>query len=365
MQGTIHVFDILTATDQRLPDGICPLFGGDRFLQQLALRAISTQEDSETSSLAIRKFEGNHCQWAEVLDELSTRSLFDRAATRIAVVDEADPFVKKHRERLEAFQQQPYQDAVLVLMVNNWASNTRLYKQIEKSGLQVHCDAPRIKRGRSKQRDEARIIAWLVKRAEQQYEFELPPAGAMVLTELCEDNFGRMDQELAKISLYASTETSFTPQQIRQIVGGWPAQTMWTAIDSALDGQAGHALDMLHQLFAAGEHPLAMFGQIAWALRRYAEAGEILKREQRGGNRANLTAALKEAGFRNWGREIENASQRINRLGRQRVSKILDWVVEADLALKRSHAKEDRGRLVLELLFLRLSEELDSSANPA
>ena len=37
---------------------------------------------------------------------------------------------------------------------------------------------------------------------------------------------------------------------------------------------------------------------------------------------------------------------------------MLDWLLEADLALKRSHSKPDRGRLVLEMLFVKMAKEL-------
>jgi DNA polymerase-3 subunit delta len=78
----------------------------------------------------------------------------------------------------------------------------------------------------------------------------------------------------------------------------------------------------------------------------------------RQGRKPNLFAAVKAAGFRPWGGEIEKAQQRIQRLGRRRMGLMMDWILEADLALKRSHSVEERGRLVLERLLVQLADEL-------
>ena len=37
---------------------------------------------------------------------------------------------------------------------------------------------------------------------------------------------------------------------------------------------------------------------------------------------------------------------------------MLDWLLDADGKLKRSHSRPERGRLVLETLFIRMAKEL-------
>ena len=355
MSGTIHVFDFVSKPPGNLPNGICPVFGGERFLQNLASKAFRLHFGGEDGSLV--QLDGSNCDWPDLLDELNTSSLFDFGARKVVLLDNADAFVKQHRGRLEDLQATEV-DAVLILIVTSWASNTKLYKAIDKTGVQIHCDPPIIKRGRSKQRDDAKIIKWLCARASEDYGFDLPQSCAPVLIELTDCNFGRMDQELAKVCLYVDEEKELKPIDVKKIIGGWPAQTMWSAIDAALEGRAGHAIELLHQLVAAGEHPLAMFGQISWSLRRYAAVGELVSRDSRNRRPVNLGESLKQAGFRAWGNEMNDAGSRLKQLGRVRVSQLLDWLVETDYALKRSHSREERGRLKLEELFIRMAEEL-------
>lgn len=363
MSGTVHAFDLIHQAVPPLQSGVCPVFGSERFLKKLVIKTLLDSiagDDAEFSSI---QFEGanDKTTWAAVNDELSMSTLFGGSGPKLVVIDEADSFVKEHRSQLEKLVENPPTDGVLVLVVDSWAANTKLYKRIDKTGLQVDCDPPQIKRGRNKTRDDAKIAKWLTSRARSEYDFELPLPGPAILIELTECNVGRMEQELAKLALFA-VDQPLDNNRIREIVGGWPAQTMWNAIDSATDGDAGVALEFLDQLVRSGEHPLALLGQISWSMRRYAEVFELTRRDLRNGRKVDLDRAIKQAGFRHWGGELDNASRRLKQLGRERVSQINRWLLDADLALKGSHSKKERGRLVLEKLFVKMSRELSPSA---
>ncbi len=355
MAGTIHVFDLLSKPlDQ--PRGVCPVFGSERFLKKLAVDFMVKSIGGDDAEFSATQYDSDHVGWADVHDELATRSLFGGSGPRIVVVDHADRFVKDNRERIEDYAETS-SSGLLILIVDSWPSNTRLYKAINKSGVQIRCDAP-TKSARSKKRDEKQVGDWLIDRAKSEYEFTLPAGGAQTLIELTDCEFGRMDQELQKLSLYADKKGKVDQATIKQVVGGWRARTMWEAIDFAADGEAGRAVELLDQLLRSGEHPLALFGQLSWSLRRYATATEIVMRQMRNGRKPNLPGAVKEAGFRQWGGELEESQARIRQLGRHRAGLMLDWLLEADLALKRSHSKPDRGRLVLEMLFVKMAKEL-------
>ena len=356
MAGTLHVFDLADCPLDSIT-GVCPVFGGERFLKKFAVDFLLRSMAGDEADFSATQYDGDNVRWADVHDELATRSLFGSDGPRIVVVDHADKFVKENRERLEDYVASKSAAGLLILIIDTWPSNTRLYKKVNQSGFQIRCEAP-TKSAKSKKRDEKKVCDWLVARAKSEYEFELPASGAQTLVELTDCNFGRMDQELQKLALYADKKGKVTQATIKQVVGGWRARTMWEAIDFAADGDAGRALELLDQLLRSGEHPLALFGQLSWSLRRYATATEIVMRQLRNGRKPNLPNAVKEAGFRAWGGELEASQARIRQLGRHRAGLMLDWLLEADLALKRSHSKPDRGRLVLEMLFVKMAKEL-------
>lgn len=349
--GTVHVFDYLENDTVEVPQGICVLFGSERFLKQLATHAMI----ASGNDYSVSRMDGATARLADVLDELSTQSLFGGGGPKVVVLDEADAFVKENRSTLETFAQSQT-SGLLLLVVDKWASNTNLYKLINKSGLQLRCDPPA--KGKSKQPDTKRIAQWLVQRADQVHDFSLPANGAQLLIELTDCEFGRMDQELQKLALYADKKKKVSLETVQSAVGGWRTQTMWDAIAAACDGDAATALTLTDQLLKTGEHPLALFGQLSWSLRRYSTATEIVLRQARSGRRPDMSSAVSAAGFKPWGGEADLAQGRLKQLGRGRAAQILDWLNEADAALKRTHANDGRGRLVLEKLFTRMAKEL-------
>ena len=359
MKGTIHIFDFLAQDLTDLPSGLCPVFGTDRFLKRLAIDKLSSTFAGEDVDFSPQKFDGPETAWADVNDELATRSLFGGSGPKLIVVDQAEPFVTANRERLEDVVNNGC-NGLLVILVEKWAANTRLYKAANKKSCQIKCTEPL--QGRSKRRDDKVVQQWLVGRAKTQYGYELPVSGSQRIIDLTDCNFGQMDQELQKLALYVDKSGKVTPAIIKQAVGGWRTRTMWEALDAAIDGDAKTALTLLDQLIRGGEYPLALFGQLAWALRRYGLATEIVYQQMRAGQKPRLAKAIQEAGFKNWNGELENSEKRLKQLGSQRANQILDWIREADLQLKRSHSKEDRGRLVLEKLIVRMSSQLATTS---
>jgi len=350
-KNTVHIFDFLDQESASVPSGVCALFGSERFLKQLAIKAITAQGNE----FSVTRLDGATAQLAEVLDELATQSLFGGGDPKTVVVDDADNFVKQYRDRLESVVEGSSGN-LLVLVVDKWAANTRLYKLVDKHGFQIRCDAPL--QGRSKKPDTKRISAWLVDRADKTHDFKLPANGASMLIDLVDCEFGRMDQELQKLALYADKKGKVTADQVAEVVGGWRTRTMWDAIGAACDGETDEALRLLDQLLKMGEHPLALFGQLSWSLRRYSTATEVVLRQVRNGKRVDLSGAISAAGFKPWGGEADMAQDRLKQLGRGRAAQILDWLNETDAALKRTHTSEYRGRLALEKLFIRMSKEL-------
>ncbi|MHB8863799.1 MAG: DNA polymerase III subunit delta, partial [Pirellulaceae bacterium] len=129
MGQTLHVFDFLKHPPAPAPVEV--LFGDEPFLKRLALQQIRQQIWPEDELLAAQ-FDGPSVDWRDVRDELCTASLFNPSGMRLAVVQDADAFVQANRSRLEEYVERSETRGVLVLDVTKWASNTRLYKLVDK-----------------------------------------------------------------------------------------------------------------------------------------------------------------------------------------------------------------------------------------
>jgi len=353
--STCHVFDFLAA-DEVVSAPVVAVFGDDDFLSRLAITHIR-QSVLEQDDDPYGEFSGRAALWRDVRDELSMRSLFG-GSTKLAVVDDADDFVSRHRHELEKYIAAPLDESVLVLVVKTWAANTRLYKLLDKNGLQVECRAPVKARGRSKSQDNEKIVAWLIDRIKSQHGAALQKTAAVELLALVGPEFGLLEQELAKLSLYVEGKKAINRELVHQVVGGWQEKTTWELLDAVADGDAGEALLQLDRLFKAGQHPVALFGQISWSLRRYALTTRLFEQALAEGRRPVLREVLLQAGFRTWPQgALERAEKQLKQIGRHRAGRLYQWLLEADLALKGSHSAPERARFVLERLFARLAKQ--------
>jgi DNA polymerase-3 subunit delta len=367
---------------------VCVVFGDEPFLKSEVLNALraATLSDDD-GEFSWRAFVGDEADPRSVFDELATVALFG-GGKRLVLIAEADDFVSAHRSLLEDYVANPRDTGVLVLDVKSWPSNTRLFKQLAESGLQIDCKAPA----------EGALVEWLRDRAERHYHATFARGAAERLIEIVGPQMGRLDQETAKLSLLAigvlplggapgkaGTPTGRTPaasgganasdaanasggakaaitvELINDAVGGWRAKTAWDMIDAAAAGDAREALVQLDRLILAGESPVALMGQIAWRFRQLASAAQIAVQAQRAGRRVNLRQALEQVGVKNWQGAMEKAEANLRQLGARRAARLDRWLLEADLALKGSSSSGDRARLVLEQLFVRMSRQLSSA----
>ena len=170
--NTIHAFDFLKAKSMQLPRGVCVLFGSQRFLKLQVLRSIQQADhEDDDDQFSTTRFD-EKVEWPILMDELKSQSLFSTGDKRV-IIDNADDFVKKHREKLEEVAQDKGIVGTLVLVVDGWLATTRLYKIVDKQGLQIDCNLPQVKRGKSSAVDSGKLNQWLIDFAQSTYQVSL------------------------------------------------------------------------------------------------------------------------------------------------------------------------------------------------
>jgi DNA polymerase-3 subunit delta len=361
MTALVHAFDFLEQAGDLNPVSLCVAFGDDRFLKRLVVSRIRQRlAGSEDAEMSATVYQGDKAQWRDIRDELQTRSLF-HAGPRIVVVEDADEFVTQNRGHLEELAAAPRTPGCLLLDVLTFPGNTRLYKAALQSGLVVECRAPRQSRGRGNHVDEKRVCKWITTWARTRHNIDLARSADEELLDLVGPELGLLDQELATLALVANGD-KVTIQLVRDIVGGWRAKTTWELLDAALAGQAGAAIHQLARLLQAGEAPQAIFGAMAWSLRRFAAAAATIAEAERAGNKITLSRALEQVGFKNWpAGALGQAERQLRQIGRHRAGQLYTRLLQADLAMKGSHSTPERTRWVLENLLLWLSREAAAS----
>jgi DNA polymerase III subunit delta len=343
---SIHALDYIARAEKHPPRPVSAVFGDESFLRRQSLHklreAVLGREEGDFSFSA---FDGGNIGLRDVLDELATVAMFG-GVKRLVVVEQADDFVSRYRTQLEDYIMRPSRTGVLVLDLDSFPANTRLYKSIASDGLLIDCSAP----------DEARLTKWLVEWANQRYKVQLSAAAADALVELIGSELGLLNQEIAKLATSLGSQKQITPELVARYVGGWRAKTTWEMLDAALEGKTPEAIRQLDRILASGEQPVGILAQISASLRRFAAATRLVLQAETSGRRIIVNQALEQAGVKTF--ILHKAERQLRRLGRHRGSQLYNWLLEADLDLKGQTAMPPR--LILERLVLRLSAPQDA-----
>lgn len=338
---------------QKHPLGpVCAVVGNDAFLSHEVRLALSKVLDTrDESGFAVETAEGRTLVWRDAMDTLSERSLFG-ADKHALVIEDADPFVKEYREKLEEYVERPMRDAVLVLEVSTWPANTRLAKAVAQHGLTIRAAVP--DKGAERTAFVKQLKSWLAHVAKNEFQTELAGNAADLLMEQLPTEAGILYQEVARLSLLTDAK-GITADLVREHVGGWRTRKTWDMIDAAAEGRAADALSQLDRLLAAGEEPHALLPQMASTLRRFAAAAAAYRQAEERGQSTSLRAALEQAGMPAF--KLAAAEAQLRQLGRPRARQLYRWLLAADLALKSHNSAKDRARRELETLIIRLSRQ--------
>jgi DNA polymerase-3 subunit delta len=108
------------------------LVGSDPYLQTEKLAEILADFPKDLQRIDL---DGERAELAEVLDELRSFAMF--GGGKLVVLRNADAFITRFRETLENYLSAPSSSGTLVLRVSSLPSNQRVYKLIQKVGVEV------------------------------------------------------------------------------------------------------------------------------------------------------------------------------------------------------------------------------------
>ncbi|MEM6469473.1 MAG: DNA polymerase III subunit delta [Planctomycetota bacterium] len=341
-----HAFEFLTDADAGSTEfAIAALFGGDSTLTSWCASRLIGDAD-------VAEFPGKGTRWSDVRDELATASLFDMGDSRTVVIRDADKFVSENRKELEAYFEKPSQTTRLVLMLDALASNTKVYKSLDKNHTLLCCSA---ETGKKSGVSAAVRRKFLTKFVASRHQAKLNDSAADALVEMIGDDCGFLDTEVAKLALYLQPGETITEPLVRDVVAGWQGKTIWQITEAIASGDAAEAIKQLDKLISGGQPAIALLPQIAWSLRRLGLATcAHLAAEQRGG-RPRLEESLERAGVRSF--EVSRVKADLKRMKRDKASKLLGWLLDADLRLKGTHSADGRDRFLLEQFVTRLARD--------
>ncbi len=197
----------------------------------------------------------------DVLDELRTLPFL--ADKRVVVVRNADDFISDNRELLEKYFDAPCPTGILVLIVSDWRSNTKLARKLPEVGRLITVTQPKA----------PELAQRLVEYAREAHDKKLGSQTARILIDLTGDDLPRLYSEIDKLTLYVEGEKTITPAHIESLIGYNRIFGAFEVIDAISAGSAAQAVDRLRRMFAEDSNAeYTVVGAFAFHLRRMFNA---------------------------------------------------------------------------------------------
>ncbi|QQE11733.1 DNA polymerase III subunit delta [Planctomycetota bacterium] len=231
--------------------------------QQLdKLRKALTKEHGEVETFS---FDGRNATLADVFDELRAYSLM--MTYKLVIVDDADQFVKSHRDALERYADAPVDHATLILRAGTWHRGN-LDKKIAPIGAIIKCEPA----------TDAQAITWVTKQAKKQYQVDIDKSAAQMLVDRLGPDLMMLDTELGKLSLMVeSPESPITTSLVEQTTQKGSDEDAWAIQEAILDGiisnRPGQSIEMIHELIdLSGQPDVLVMYFVADLARKFANA---------------------------------------------------------------------------------------------
>jgi DNA polymerase III subunit delta len=311
------------------------LHGDEDFLKRRVLATlVPTLVGATGSDFGVSTYSGERAEFSAVRNELNTLPFLSER--RVVVIEQADPFVTRHRAALEKYAAEPSAAGVLILGVKNWPANTKLAKAVSDSAT-IQCKAPAA----------YRLPDWCMKWAATQYGKQLSKVAAELLVELVGAEMGVLDQELQKLAGAIGQRDTIEQNDVDELVGRSRSANVFRIMDAVGEGKPAEALAILQELFEEGEEPLAILGALGAQLRRLAQAARLFR------DGMGIDDAMDEAGVAKWPQARDSARRQMKHLGAARLDRLFDWLLEVDQGLKGGSMLPER--MQLERLIVRLA----------
>lgn len=310
------------------------LHGDEDFLKRQVRLALQPKilGDSDPE-FAVANYAGESADFSSVRNELDTLPFL--CERRLIVIEQADTFVTKYRDKLEAFAAKPSKNGVLILEMKTLMATTRLAKLLP-ADANIVCKTPKM---------EA-LPPWVVSWAKKQYGKAMAADAAAMLVEYAGAHMGLLDQELDKLSIYVGDKPTIESKDVDAIVGRSAAADVFRLMDAIGAGDGPAALKILGERFDAGDDPLGILAPLGYSIRLLAKTAYHAKRN------VPMELAMDRAGFPQWPQKRESGRKQMKQLGWSRLEKLYDWLLETDLGLKGGNALPPR--LQLERLIVKL-----------
>ncbi|MFH1263537.1 MAG: DNA polymerase III subunit delta [Pseudomonadota bacterium] len=221
-------------------------------------------------------FDAKEKNLVEILDLANTFPML--APKRLVVVTLADDPKEADETRWISYVENPSPNTVLVGLAAKLDKRKRLFKALDKIDAIVTLPDPK-----------AREIPVWVEQLARHHAVTFTPRAKLLLAEAVGTDLTLLDQEIAKLALYAHPATTIDEKMVAELVLETAEANIFEFTDQVVERRTGEALHTMDRLIATGTPPLVLLTMLTRHLRILWKANHHTKSRT---NRNELPAIL-------------------------------------------------------------------------
>jgi DNA polymerase-3 subunit delta len=166
---------------------------------------------------------------------------------------------------------------------------------------------------------------------------------------------GLLDREIAKLANSVGNREEIRVEDVEKLVGRSSQANVFRIMDAIGEGKPGEALSILEELFTDGADPMGILAPLTFQLRKLANVGRLTA------SGIPLSVAMDTALVAKWDNARISFEKQLRHLGRRRLEKLSDWLVEINVGLKGGNPLPERVQVErLIVMMARPREEVKS-----
>lgn len=294
-----------------------------------ALVSVFKRQPKELKVLSGHKLAPEHLQ-----NELYSFSLFSRES--IVVIQDVEGVKGAAKEMVEKALEKPLKGITLILTAESLASNTIIYKRVEKSGVILDL------KGEKTWEKEKRLLEWvqhLVKRAGK----EMSGEAAKALLHATGANGALLEKEVEKLLCYVGEGSAISLHDVEELCPKVSEESVWQLAEAIFSLDVKRALNLGQALLAQGEALLGLLRLLRGQFQTTYHVHTILAA---GGTEEHVSAQFPYLRGSLLQKQIHQAST----FGEDRLRRGLLLIDEAELMAKNSSIDPE---LLLETLMIK------------
>lgn len=246
------------------------IYGSEQLLLDQALARLTGRfEEAGGTDFDIDRFDGESASADSIIGAANTLPF--GAERRLVVVRSADKLGKSGLDALAAYASDPSPYAVLVLVAEKIAKNTKLFKAVDKLGGASEFKAPKPRE----------YPSWVSQAFAARGRKASPDAAELLVRSVGRD-LRHLEVEIEKVIAYAGSRTEISREDVAQVVSATATASVFEFLDALGDRDCTRAMRLLAQLVSDGESVHGLHAMSVRRVRDLIAAESLAARGERG-----------------------------------------------------------------------------------